>query len=450
MSSFKSQTVSAISFLCFCVFVFVAGLIVALQGLFPYPYFEQAKAGFEAWQQAREETSDHPQLNFEVPDFEGTMVTDRYGNPDEGQRFLVVGGPRLLADETYPDGVIAWVMDRDGNVLQRWPWKPEVWENPSHVNGLINENSFYPMCARAFPDGSLLVSYQAFGVFPFAAGLAMFDRDGTLRWKKEDNYHHWFTIGDDGLIYTCAMGLLDEPKPLGDSTLQIEASPENLVYSDVVRVLNRQGEVLDEFNIVDTLAASGYYVGNSMSGFSEWDGMDITHLNFVEALPADMADAYPGLNAGDLLISLRNVSTVFIMDRETREVKWIRTGRFVRQHCARFDGRGHIYVFDNRGGNRKRNMSRIVKLDYSSNQLDVVYPSGEEDVPFAFYNGEEGYYEFSEDGKHLLFALSYRGRAGELDLETGELLWRYTNNHVCDGKLGRFKVSTISYYPAAE
>ena len=50
---------------------------------------------------------------------------------------------------------------------------------------------------------------------------------------------------------------------------------------------------------------------------------------------------------GDVLVSLRNINTIFVFNRENDKIKFIPTGSFVRQHDPDFVDGETISVFDN-------------------------------------------------------------------------------------------------------
>ncbi|WP_420587381.1 arylsulfotransferase family protein [Ruegeria sp.] len=74
---------------------------------------------------------------------------------------------------------------------------------------------------------------------------------------------------------------------------------------------------------------------------------DILHPNNVEPLPAARADAFSMFEAGDLLVSLRNIDLVAVIDRDTHEIIWARYGPWRYQHDADWQPDGTITVYSN-------------------------------------------------------------------------------------------------------
>ncbi|PSQ84762.1 MAG: hypothetical protein BRD40_00840, partial [Bacteroidetes bacterium QS_1_65_9] len=67
---------------------------------------------------------------------------------------------------------------------------------------------------------------------------------------------------------------------------------------------------------------------------------NIPHINDVEPLPPDLADAYPLFDAGDLVVSVKRLHLVFVFDPDSMTVKWHASDPFVAQHDPDFIGDG--------------------------------------------------------------------------------------------------------------
>ena len=89
---------------------------------------------------------------------------------------------------------------------------------------------------------------------------------------------------------------------------------------------------------------------------------DAFHPNDLEALRPETAGAFPGLEAGDLLTSFRDVSLVAVLDPDTRGLRWWSHGPWIERHDPDFQSSGEITVFDD---NREwpRKTASIVAID---------------------------------------------------------------------------------------
>ena len=94
-------------------------------------------------------------------------------------------------------------------------------------------------------------------MFPYGIGMAKFDKDGKLLWKRANSSHHKFSVGPDGRIYTPAHKLFDSPLPVGDTRASISC-PQEKIYSDVILVLDPEGNTLEEIDLFNLLIAQGF------------------------------------------------------------------------------------------------------------------------------------------------------------------------------------------------
>ena len=87
--------------------------------------------------------------------------------------------------------------------------------------------------------------------------------------------------------------------------------------------------------------------------------LDVLHTNHVEVFDGRLADRSPLYRAGNLLLSMRTISTILIADPRSREVLWAwGPGKLVFQHHPTLLDNGHLLVFNN-GTER----SEVLELD---------------------------------------------------------------------------------------
>jgi hypothetical protein len=174
---------------------------------------------------------------------------------------------------------------------------------------------------------------------------------------------------------------------------------------------------------------------------AEFVSADPTHLNNVEILREDLAKSFPMFEAGDILVSLRDLSTIAVIDPDSRVVKWALTGLFVRQHDPDFLANGHIMLFDNLGGSRTGEASEILEIDPATQKVVWRYRGS---AAHPFYSRIRGMEERLPNG-NVLINESGTGRVFEV---TGgpqpEIVWEYYNRlSDLDGQ-GRIGVVTWS------
>jgi hypothetical protein len=129
---------------------------------------------------------------------------------------------------------------------------------------------------------------------------------------------------------------------------------------------------------------------------------------------------------GDVLVSLRNINTVFAFNTTSGKIKTINTGMFINQHDVDFIDGNRFSVFDNnyRKGiaSEEEKHSRIVIVSPEDSTTSVYY-EGKPETPF--YSNIMGKHQWLENG-NLLVTESMRGRAFEVD-SRGEIVWEYLN-----------------------
>jgi hypothetical protein len=141
---------------------------------------------------------------------------------------------------------------------------------------------------------------------------------------------------------------------------------------------------------------------------------------------------------GDVMVSLRNVSTVIVFDPATRKIRRAIVGRFVRQHDADFASGSSIRVFDNNNmaAPAAQASSRIVEVSADSDAERVLYQGTRE---HPFFSDVMGKQQFLPNGG-LLVTEGARGRAFEIDA-AGRKVWEYFNRAE-DGWVGAITEAT--------
>lgn len=106
----------------------------------------------------------------------------------------------------------------------------------------------------------------------------------------------------------------------------------------------------------------------------------------MEYVTEDKAQNVPGLDAGDLIVSMRDLHLVAAIDGSTHGWKWVVSGRTVRQHSPRLTTDGGILVFDNRGGRGETGGSRFVRLTYGEDTVETIVPGPDTPADIDFWH----------------------------------------------------------------
>lgn len=245
-------------------------------------------------------------------------------------------------------------------------------------------------------DGSVIFSFDS------GISLQRFDKCSSRIWAIGANFHHSVTL-DDSQEFVWA--LVDSPPAMDDSSL--------------AKVATASGEITRLFSLKDIIAANpaidileirkhdhSDLGGNSRNTFEQWQG-DPFHMNDVDPLPAALSSLFDGFEEGDLLVSVRSLNLIFILDPDTLEVKWWRTGATKRQHDPDWGRTGEITVFDNR---MSRDYSQIVSIAPDSYRTRVLHDGRTNN----FYTRIRGKHQFTGSG-NLLVTSSQEGRIFEVN-----------------------------------
>ena len=297
--------------------------------------------------------------------------------------FIAVAG--LSPDQEQSFHAVT-LFDDAGNLLHRWPVNYDRLDpegNPPEdvmLHGL-----------EIFEDGSIAVT------FDMGRAIARIDACGEPIWTIRNEYHHSIARDGNGSLWSWR----------GDDIEQID---------------EETGAVVSKLSLLDQIMPAG----DGQEGVfalraitDEKDrvvlGVDPFHTNDVEPLTAELADAFPMFEEGDLLISLREINLVAVVDPDDGRLRWYRHGPWHRQHDPDFQPDGTITVLDNGTGTGR---SRILRVDPASGEVsDVFLPR--EDAPF--YTWRRGKHQILPNG-NILVTEAERGRIFEAAPD-GSLVW---------------------------
>lgn len=325
-------------------------------------------------------------------------------------------GATLVVANTA-QGFGAWLVDADGRELHRWRASfSEVFPEAPHLLYQASDDMIAWHGTYLFPNGDILFNFQDSN-FPFGSGLVKLDKDSKVIWKLARNTHHDVSVAEDGTIWVPSQHY----RPQGLPGL-VHLKP--WYYEDTVLEVAPDGSVRREISVLEALKENQGLLSITYALRTQIDEADPVHLNSVEALPAAWAARFPGLAAGDLLLSLRNVNALLVLDGASGKAKRVYAGPFIRQHDADFLPNGNLLVYDNLGGDPACGGTRVIEFD--PNTMRVVWQyDGCEDGGFSSHT--RGMQTVLPNG-NLLTVESLGGRVLEVTREPEpKLVWDYTN-----------------------
>ena len=312
---------------------------------------------------------------------------------------------------------------RDGQTVARWRLKALEPGHKDTVHGIV-----------ADPEGTITFIMHE-------REVAQVDRCGNLSFAAPGIFHHSVIPAETGGYW--ALGLNELPRNstpadylpphtsdffLGMTDAELGAHGEAHIGDDTVVRLDGSGRRLMEFSIPKLLYESG--LRQVMNGRPVGIA-DLVHANSIRELSTELAPAFPMFEAGDLLLSLREVAMVLVLDPDTRKIKWHRTGPWHLQHDAQFQPDGTITVFNNGHISWKRRgriplHSNILRVNPANGEVSVVMGS-EISEQADFYTERKGQHQILPGGE-VLVVEAERGRVVQLSPQ-GEVLWEYINRH---------------------
>jgi hypothetical protein len=352
------------------------------------------------------------------------IAPTRFLVPAEGQEKGVVVHVRgaaqpglTLISGVSEDGLVGLqLIDLEGTVRHRWPASfSSIWPDPQHVQGRRLPNNDWDTeihGAALLPDGDVVFNFDRYG-------LQRLDRCGDLVWKLPYMTHHAVFVSDDGHLWVPGTRYHAEPV----SSLPGMAPP---FEEDTFLEIKPDGKVLREVSLLELFYANeleALLFANGQATIDLGSHGDLLHLNDIEILSKSDAAAFPLFEAGDIMLSLRNLNLVMVIDPATEAVRWTQTGPWIRQHDPDFLPDGRIMVFDNRRDESGRQVfggSRILAIDPGTREIQTLY-EGSEEAPF--FSNVKGKQQLLANGD-VLITEAEGGRAFEVTPD-GRIVWSY-------------------------
>jgi hypothetical protein len=227
-------------------------------------------------------------------------------------------------------------------------------------------------------------------------------------WRVYGAFHHSIEQDSEGNYWACA-----SVDPKVKTGVNFGEGGHGVPYQDncIIKISN-SGKILQKISLTQLLIKSDLdYLLFGVSNPNR--NHDPLHLNQVSPI----LENYGVLRKGQLLVSLRNLSTLLLIDPNEETVLWSKTGPWMNQHCALPLQESTISILDNHSfasGEywlvpkwRTRVVSHNIESGETKNVLDQIIPDvflkiGIEGRAFSFQ--KDGWIiEDSVNGTILLF-----------------------------------------------
>jgi hypothetical protein len=309
------------------------------------------------------------------------------------------------------------LLNESGEAAFSWRLDVEaLWPEQDHINTIkkVPFDYFTLRDFHIFPDGRALVIVSMYGSTPWGAGLVMLDKKSNVLWAQQGYYYNDLHVDKAGNIYALRHEIINE----SDEGKFDEAVAFNTPYlQDLIVKLNQQGEIIEEFAVVDILRKSLY---KNLAPHLEDDGTgDYTHTNAIDVIEAGV-DTPDFLNAGDIMATIRNLDVLVAIDAQTKQIKWASRLPVKMPHDIDVLPSGNFMLYDNQGYLGPEGYSRLVELDPETLGVEWSYV-GERLLPF-----ESEFWGFQQrlDNGNTLTAVPNKGYLFEVT-PAGEVVMAY-------------------------
>ncbi len=308
--------------------------------------------------------------------------------------------------------------------LHRWlPDYAEI-DSRTHVVSALDNNADDPpdrvrmIHPLVLADGSLVFAN-------FYSPLVKVDACSRTLWTIDRLFHHSLERSADDAIW---VPIHIEPPTINHA--------DDTFSEDGVAKVSSGGEIEYEKSIPQILIENNleYYI----YGLAEYTD-DPTHVNDIQEATFD--SRY--WRRGDLFISARNISVIFLYRPSENRIIWHRQWDWVNQHDVDILDGQRIAIFDNHKYNYNHfegvgGHNKVKIYDFSTDKVTSPWETAmaEQDL----HTASEGRSEILNDNEVFIEETSF-GRAVLLD-KSGEATWEYINR-AGDGMLYRLNWSRI-------
>ncbi|WP_166462005.1 arylsulfotransferase family protein [Paracoccus alkanivorans] len=317
------------------------------------------------------------------PDPERGLSGTPAGNAADG--YILVAGLNETQDGPFH---VVRLYDGQGKEVYRWPVHYDLLDSERQPQNVMLHGM------EVFEDGSLALTFDG------GAAIARVDACGQPIWTQNDRFHHTINRDGEGRLVT----LVD------DDIVRLDENTGKILSRVSLRKEMVEGENEDQKGMLEIRTRTPENADETVTYLD-----DPFHPNDAEPLRAEMAGAFPMFEAGDVLLSMRELNMIAVVDPETGRMKWWHFGPWFKQHDPDFQPDGRITVFDNATGTGK---SRILAIRPGENKVETLF-SGSDELPF--YTWRRGKHQILPDG-NILLTEAEGGRVLEVSAD-GKLLW---------------------------
>jgi hypothetical protein len=296
-----------------------------------------------------------------------------------------------------------YLIDIEGNVAHTWSHP-----HPPGLYGYLTDRG------TLFYNGQIR-NDSWLGNSGFMGGVLMeMDWAGQVLWeiRHPEHHHDGILLKNGNVLLLCSTALPDTAARRVLGGRAGSEQPDGRINADYLLEVSTDGRTVWEWRTWEHMAPEDYPITSPSDDRTEW-----THGNGVAELPS-----------GDLLLSMRNISTVVRIDRGSGQVNW-RMGApfFAGQHAPVPLPSGNILLYDNgpfRVDTGRPSFSAVLEIDPASSTIVWKY---QDPVPHAFFSSRISNAQRLLNGNTLINEGQF-GRFFEVTRD-GDTVWEYVNPH---------------------
>lgn len=237
-------------------------------------------------------------------------------------------------------------------------------------------------------------------------------------WVLERNFHQSIEVDSQGNLVSCVV-------------LEGKGSDKTFpIIDDGIAIVSMGGEILKEYSVTAILLKNGY--SGLVYGVGRFEE-DRIHLNDVQPILTATEIA----EVGDMALSIRNLSTVVLVQPETGDIKWLKTGPWLNQHDVNPLGDEKYSVFGNDVVRGLNNGKPFAKLKDGRSEIYVYdQPADTISRPYASMMEKERIKTVKEGRSKILANgdafIEQQGFARLLRISEDTVRWEYVNKISAD------------------
>ena len=397
---------------------FVVGMAVSSTRVFPYSIFADAHQGLLY-------VYNNVMIRLIEPDDNPYLYSESNAKSDGVVRFNPNHAQAGLTLFSSGHATAAFLMTLDGKIVHEWSYPfSKAWPSPPHVSLPVKDSNIFWRRTHVFPNGDLLAIYEASGGSPGSYGLIKVDKASDLVWSYPELVHHDFDVAEDGRIYTLINEIKTEKNPQlrlirGKFRTIAQRQFKYPILIDSIVELSAGGKELRRVSVLDAFLNSPFANILAIAPARRWD---VLHTNSVEVITERFAKMHPQLKAGQLLISLKEISAIAVLDMDKEQIVWAKIGSWREQHDADQLENGNIMIFDNFGHLGPERPWRVVEFNPVSGAEEWIY-AGTKERPL--YSSIRSGQQLLSNG-NVLITESRKSRLLEVT-RSGDIVWEFIN-----------------------